>query len=114
VRANFPRSSRLHRAPRTVVGHHGCSGETAERILTGERFVPSRRAYDWLGEGIYFWEYGPYRAYRWAERRFDPDAAVLQVTIRLGRCLNLSLVSSLMPTSNSLCGTTVASPASVG
>jgi hypothetical protein len=89
VRANFPPSSRLHRAPRTVVGYDGCSRETAERILAGERFAPSRRAYDWLGEGIYFWEYGPFRAREWAEYRFGSNAAVLEVTIRLGRCLNL-------------------------
>jgi hypothetical protein len=83
------RRTKLQRAPRTVVGYHGCSQETAERILAGEPFIPSRRSYDWLGEGIYFWEYGPYRAREWAEHRFGPDAAVLEATIRLGRCLNL-------------------------
>jgi hypothetical protein len=89
VTTGFPSSSRLHRAPRTVVGYHGCARETAERILAGERFIPSHRAYDWLGEGIYFWEYGPFRAREWAEYRFGSNAAVLEVTIRLGRCLNL-------------------------
>jgi hypothetical protein len=83
------RRVRLRRAPRTVVGYHGCSRETAERILAGERFIPSRRAYDWLGEGIYFWEYGPSRAYEWARQKFDAEAAVLQAKIQLGRCLNL-------------------------
>ena len=89
MRANLWRTRRLHRTPRTVVGYHGCSGETAERILDGVRFVSSRRAYDWLGEGIYFWEYGPFRAYEWGERRFEAEAAVLEATIQLGRCLNL-------------------------
>jgi hypothetical protein len=72
-----------------VVGYHGCSRETAERLLAGEPFQFSRNRYDWLGEGIYFWEYGPYRALAWAERRFGVDAAVLEARIRLGRCLNL-------------------------
>jgi hypothetical protein len=72
-----------------VVGCHGCSRETADRILGGEPFLPSRRAYDWLGDGIYVWEYGPFRAYEWAERRFGPAARVLEATIRLNRCLNL-------------------------
>jgi hypothetical protein len=85
----LPPSSRLHRAPRTVVGYHGCSRETAERILAGERFIPSQRAYDWLGEGIYFWEYGPFRAFEWAEHRFGSATTVLEATTRLGRCLNL-------------------------
>jgi hypothetical protein len=83
------RQGRLHRAPRTVVGYHGCSRESAERILAGEPFIPSRRSYDWLGEGVYFWEYGPFRASEWAEQRFGEEAAVLEAAIRLGRCLNL-------------------------
>ena len=29
----------------------------------------SRNKWDWLGEGIYFWEHGPHRALRWAEER---------------------------------------------
>lgn len=49
-------------APRTVVGYHGCSMEAAEQILAQQRFLPSQRAYDWLDEGVYFWEYAPYRA----------------------------------------------------
>lgn len=55
----------------------------------GEPLVPSRNRYDWLGEGIYFWEYGPFRAFEWAQQRFGPEAAVLEASIRLGRCLNL-------------------------
>lgn len=80
---------RVRRAPRTVVGYHGCARETAARVIAGESFVPSTRRYDWLGVGIYFWEYGPFRAREWAETRFGPEAAVLEASIRLGRCLNL-------------------------
>lgn len=43
---------------RTVIAYHGCDVETAERLLSGEPFKPSQNDYDWLGEGIYFWEYG--------------------------------------------------------
>jgi hypothetical protein len=45
-----------------------------------------------LGEGVYFWEYAPYRALEWAESlcaRRGGDPAVLRATISLGRCLNL-------------------------
>jgi hypothetical protein len=79
----------VHRAPPTVIGYHGCSRATAERILGGKLFTPSTRRYDWQGVGICFWEYGPYRAQEWAAGKFGPDAAVLEATIRLGRCLNL-------------------------
>jgi hypothetical protein len=83
------RERKLQRAPRTVVGYHGCSRETAERILAGEPLIPSTRSYDWLGIGVYFWEYGPYRAREWARQKFGRDAAVIEATIRLRKCLNL-------------------------
>jgi hypothetical protein len=75
--------------PETVVGYHGCHWEVAERVLNGEPLLPSLNAYDWLGAGIYFWEYAPTRAREWAIRRFGERAAVLQADITLGRCLNL-------------------------
>ena len=78
--------------PRSIVGYHGCTRGTAQTILSEKRFVPSTNTYDWLGGGIYFWEYAPYRALDWAtalcERR-GGEPAVIGVTVRLGRCLNL-------------------------
>lgn len=79
-------------APKTVLGYHGCTAETAQRILTEGRFAISTNTYDWLGEGAYFWEYAPYRALEWAMRRCrisGGEPVVLGATIRLGRCLNL-------------------------
>ena len=79
-------------APRTVRAYHGCSREVAERIVEGEQFLPSSNTYDWLGEGIYFWEYAPNRAYDWAKAlcsKQGGEPAVIGVTLRLGRCLNL-------------------------
>ena len=57
-----------------------------------DRFLPSTKAYDWLGEGIYFWEYAPYRALDWAVQQCSKTGGhpvVLRATVRLGRCLNL-------------------------
>jgi len=82
----------LQKAPRTVIGYHGCSQEAADRIFAEQRFLPSTRAYDWLGEGFYFWEYAPYRAFEWAEQKCKKEGgtpAVIRATIKLGRCLNL-------------------------
>jgi hypothetical protein len=84
-----PERIKLVHAPRTVTGYHGCSDETAMRVLAGAPFMPSANAWDWLGEGIYFWENAPTRAYEWARQRFQSRAAVLEASIRLGRCLNL-------------------------
>jgi hypothetical protein len=79
-------------APRTVIGYHGCSQEAARGIYAGRRFLPSARAFDWLGEGIYFWEYAPNRALDWAAEKCLAEGGrpvVIKATIRLGRCLNL-------------------------
>lgn len=61
-------------------------------ILDAGTFRVSKNRWDWLGEGVYFWEYAPYRALDWArEQLTQPEdiPAVLGVTIRLGVCLNL-------------------------
>jgi hypothetical protein len=52
---------------RTVIAYHGCDAKVAKRILAGEPFKKSQNDYDWLGEGIYFWEYGADRATKFAE-----------------------------------------------
>jgi hypothetical protein len=45
---------------------------------------------DWLGHGIYFWEFAPQQAWWWAERRYGArDAAVVGSLVRLGRCIDL-------------------------
>jgi hypothetical protein len=54
----------------------------------------SENDYDWLGTGIYFWEFGPDRAMAWAEElhgRYPKRVtkpAVLGAVIQLGTCLD--------------------------
>jgi hypothetical protein len=78
---------------RTVIAYHGCDAKTAERLLRGEPFKKSRNDYDWLGEGIYFWEYGADRALRFAhdqQRRGKVKTpAVVGALIQLGNCFDL-------------------------
>jgi len=74
---------------RLVTGYHGCYTDAAREILAGGSFLPSQNGYDWLGQGIYFWEDGPARAAEWARKRFGDEGVVLQATIDLGHCLNL-------------------------
>lgn len=78
----------LAHTPRFVVGYHGCSRETQEKILAGEPFIESANEWDWLGAGVYFWEYAPARAWEWARQNSD-EPAVIRARIRLGRCLNM-------------------------
>ena len=78
---------------RTIIAYHGCDAAVAARILNGEPFKKSQNKYDWLGEGIYFWEYGADRAIRFAEdqrRRGKVTVpTVVGALIQLGRCFDL-------------------------
>ena len=81
---------------RTIIAYHGCDEALADRVLrTGETLKVSENDYDWLGSGIYFWEFGPDRAMAWAEelhRRFPKRVAkpaVLGAVIQLGSCFDL-------------------------
>ena len=78
---------------RTVIGYHGCDQAVAERLLGGERFSASNNAYDWLGKGIYFWEWGADRAWRFAQVQQSQskikEPAIVGALIQLGRCFDL-------------------------
>jgi hypothetical protein len=77
-----------------VVGYHGCRRDFARDLVAGrlsrERWETSRNDYDWPGEGIYFWEHAPGRAWQWARERYEDEGAVVAAEIRLGRCLDLA------------------------
>ena len=84
---------------RFIVAFHGCDEDVVERVLLGKGELDySENAYDWLGRGIYFWEYGPRRAYEWAKWRSEGKGgsggkvktpAVIGAYINLGRCFDL-------------------------
>ena len=78
---------------RTIIAYHGCDAETAERLLHGEQFKKSQNDYDWLGEGVYFWEYGADRAMKFAldqqHRGKVATPAIVGALIQLGRCFDL-------------------------
>lgn len=75
---------------RSVYGYHGCSVATAEGLLGGGvPFKISENAYDWLGAGVYFWEYGLDRAWRWAKEFHADEPAVVGAHIQLGDCFDL-------------------------
>jgi hypothetical protein len=71
-----------------VVGYHGTSREAAERILRSG-FLISRNPYDWLGDGVYFFQDAPARAAAWAYDLYGPSRIVLQATIAIRDCLDL-------------------------
>ncbi|HEU0013294.1 MAG TPA: hypothetical protein VFQ45_06395 [Longimicrobium sp.] len=71
-----------------VLAYHGTEATAAVSILS-HNFQPSRNDYDWLGDGAYFFQDAPARAWEWARRRFGADAAVIGAEIDLTDCLDL-------------------------
>ena len=82
--------------PNLVLGFHGCHIDTFNNVISnGQQLRKSSNSYDWLGNGIYFWEQNYQRAYEWAIHRYGiDDAAVIGAVIDLGYCLNLTDSSS--------------------
>lgn len=78
--------------PNLILGFHGCSRETYEKVLCKhEELSSSTNDYDWLGNGIYFWENSYDRALEWAQtHKADENPSVIGAVIDLGFCLNLS------------------------
>lgn len=73
-----------------VLGFHGCSLETYENVIHGTQSLnSSNNKYDWLGNGIYFWQNSYNRALEWAESRYHEDGRVVGAVLDLGYCLNL-------------------------
>jgi hypothetical protein len=82
-----------------VLGYHGCDRAVAERVIAGKQpLQASHNDYDWLGEGVYFWEYNAVRALEFAREVRDKSRgtrhnirkpAVVGAIIDLGFCLNL-------------------------
>jgi hypothetical protein len=80
------------RYDRQVIGYHACRKEVADRLLDGDAFRPSSNDWDWLGSGVYFWEFGHQRAYEWAQqwpRLQGKEFAVVGAILQLGNCLDL-------------------------
>jgi len=69
---------------RLVIGFHGTCRTASVKLVDGVPFAPSENDDDWLGHGIYFWEYAHQRAWRWAIDKYGDSAAVVGALIRLG------------------------------
>ncbi len=88
-----------HHQPFQIIGFHSCDKETGLKVLNGETDLnPSTNSWDWLGQGVYFWEQNPTRALEYAiessqKKQFNKvpikTPFVLGAIIELGNCLNL-------------------------
>lgn len=95
-----------HHGPFQVMGFHSCDKEVGLKVLNGKaQLKPSTNPWDWLGDGIYFWEQNPERALQYAMEssqnvQFDKTRIktpfVIGAIIELGNCLNLVEPESLL------------------
>jgi hypothetical protein len=90
--------------PGFLLGYHGCDESVAESVLAGEDTLrPSTNDYDWLGNGIYFWESNPRRALDYATQLSHlrrgksriATPAVVGAVIDPGSCLDLLNAESI-------------------
>lgn len=75
-------------------GFHGCDETVARKIIhLKEPLLQSLNNYDWLGNGIYFWENSPSRALEFAKELKSKNKiktpCVVGSLIQLGNCLDL-------------------------
>lgn len=83
-----------------VVGYHGCERDVGDRIVRNELpFARSTGKYDWLGEGIYFWDSDERRALEWAKWKHSigqiKDPCVIGAIFTLGNCFDLTVRENL-------------------
>ena len=91
--------------PNYIIGYHSCDKEVGLKILNGkEDLIKSNNPWDWLGEGVYFWEQNPYKALEYSlevakGKQFNKKKIntpfILGTIIELGNCLNLLEPQSL-------------------
>lgn len=97
----------MYGRPGVVYGFHGCDRRVGEDVLASHshHLKRSQNEYDWLGNGIYFWESSPERALdfaREAQRKTKITRGsikfpyVIGAVIELGNCLNLLDHAGLM------------------
>jgi hypothetical protein len=71
-----------------VAGFHGTTSKSADEILI-DGFRLSRNPYDWLGDGVYFFQDGLERAWEWAIEHHGEEAVVIGAEILLVDCLDM-------------------------
>jgi hypothetical protein len=79
-----------------LIGFHGCDKAVRDEIVKGKMSLnPSENLYDWLGNGIYFWENNQQRAFEFANELQNiskgkiKKPSVIGAVIDLGYCLDL-------------------------
>lgn len=81
--------------PGLLIGFHGCDEDIRDRIVLQHTMLKSsKNNWDWLGEGMYFWQNNYERAIHYATnpppKVHIEKPSVLGAVFNLGNCLDLS------------------------
>jgi hypothetical protein len=87
-----------------IIGFHGCDKSVQELVLgnPSKDLKESKNPWDWLGQGIYFWENNPDRALNFAieqsrrKKTKIKTPAVIGAVIDLGYCLDLMDMANIV------------------
>lgn len=77
--------------PNLVLAFHGCEKAVRDALLNHPNTIEkSEKPYDWLGNGVYFWENDHERAFEWAiekQRKGEiQEPAIIGAVLYLGIC----------------------------
>lgn len=77
--------------PNTIIAFHGCDIDIRNKLVSNPNDIKiSKKPFDWLGNGMYFWENNYQRAIEWAKNKEDKGeikrAGVLGAVLQLGHC----------------------------
>ena len=80
--------------PNLVIGFHGCDIRTRTALLKNpDSIIYSKKPFDWLGHGMYFWENNYERAMQWAKEKKTrgeiKTPAIIGGVLHLGYCFDL-------------------------
>ena len=78
-----------------ILGFHGCDESVRDTLLNKpNKILLSEKPYDWLGNGIYFWENNYDRALQWAKDKVKrgeiTKASVIGAVLSLDYCLDFT------------------------
>src|ERR1700759_869239 len=77
--------------PNLTIGFHGCDRIVRDTLLMNPyHYQISQKSYDWLGNGLYFWDNNYDRAWEWASEKKKrggiTEPAVIGAVLSLGYC----------------------------
>jgi hypothetical protein len=83
-----------------VLAFHGCDQSIGKKVISGENLLKSNNLYDWLGNGIYFWEGNQSRALNFAQEVKNRDSQKIKKPFVIGAIIDLGYCLDLLETKN--------------